>query len=74
MLSSVSPPTGSTQGGTIITINGLYFSNKSIYPLIVNVGGEPCTILSVNLTTIQCQTSPMSNVNRTNNHGEFIHQ
>ncbi|CAF3294041.1 unnamed protein product [Rotaria sp. Silwood2] len=38
---------------------------SSNYPLIVNVGDDPCTIRNVNLTTIQCQTSirPASNRN-----------
>ncbi|UJR08495.1 hypothetical protein I4U23_012761 [Adineta vaga] len=60
---------GSIQGGTMLTISGQYFSNSSQYPLVVNVGNEPCTILNVNSTTIQCQTSPVSNNNRTHYHG-----
>jgi len=56
VISSVSPNNGSTQGGTILTINGQFFCNNAQYPLIVNVGGQTCTVLNVSLTTIQCQT------------------
>ncbi|CAF1377186.1 unnamed protein product, partial [Adineta steineri] len=55
VISSVSPTSGSTQGGTILTITGNFFSTNVAYPLIVNVGGQPCTILFTNLTIIQCQ-------------------
>jgi hypothetical protein len=56
VISSVSPNTGSTQGGTILTINGQFFCNNAEYPLVVNVGGQTCTVLNVSLTTILCQT------------------
>jgi hypothetical protein len=55
-----------------LTINGQYFSDNSRYPLVVNIDNEPCTILSVNLTTIRCQTSPTSIANRTHYHGEIF--
>lgn len=57
VISSVSPNNGSTAGGTILTIAGNYFDNSATYPLVVNVGGQPCTVLSVTTTSIQCQTS-----------------
>jgi hypothetical protein len=62
VISSVSPSTGSTAGGTILTITGNYFNNIAAYPLVVNVGGQVCTVLSSTLTSIQCQTpvSPSS--------------
>ncbi|CAM4971603.1 unnamed protein product [Rotaria socialis] len=69
LISNVSPDSGSTQGGTILTISGQYFSNSSRYPVDVNVGGEPCTILSSNLTTIRCQISMEPMDNRTYYHG-----
>ncbi|CAF3637436.1 unnamed protein product [Rotaria sp. Silwood1] len=56
VISSVTPNSGSTQGGTTLTISGNYFSSSANYPLVVKVGGQPCTILSSTTTTIQCQT------------------
>ncbi|CAF0745209.1 unnamed protein product [Adineta steineri] len=56
VISSVSPSTGSTAGGTTVTINGNYFSDSTQYPIEVNVGGQPCTVLGSTQTTIQCQT------------------
>ena len=57
VVSSVTPSSGSTAGGTTLTINGNFFSTSTAYPLIVNVGGEPCTILDSTTTTIHCQTA-----------------
>ncbi|CAF3091006.1 unnamed protein product [Rotaria socialis] len=62
VISSVSPNTGSLQGGTTLTINGENFCNNAQYPVVVNVGGQPCTVLNASLTTIQCQT-PVAPVN-----------
>ena len=59
VVSNVTPSTGSTVGGTTLAINGNYFSNSESYPLIVNVGNQPCTILSSTTTMIQCQTSAL---------------
>lgn len=56
VVSNVTPNAGSKQGGTTLTIIGDYFSNSIQYPLIVKVGGEICTILSVSQTIIQCET------------------
>jgi hypothetical protein len=56
VVNSVTPATGSTAGGTVLTINGDYFSNSVNYPLQVTVAGEPCTIVSSTGTTILCQT------------------
>lgn len=56
VISSVTPNSGSTAGGTTLTINGNYFDNSATYPLVVNVGGQPCTILNSTTTMIQCQT------------------
>jgi len=44
-----------------LTINGNYFSNSAMYPLMVNIAGQSCTILSSTTTTIQCQTSEEPN-------------
>ncbi|CAM4931088.1 unnamed protein product, partial [Rotaria socialis] len=66
VISSVTPNTGSTQGGTMLNINGNYFSTSTRYPLVVKVGNQPCTILSSTTTTIQCQTpvAPSSSQNQ----------
>ena len=74
VLTNISSDSGSVEGGTILTINGDYFSQSSEYPLVVNVGEEPCTILSTDLATIQCQTSTMSVNNRNYYHGKSINE
>jgi len=56
VISSVTPNTGSTAGGTTLTITGNFFDNSATYPLVVNIAGQPCTVLNVSTTTIQCQT------------------
>jgi hypothetical protein len=56
VISSVSPNTGSTQGGTTLTISGENFCNNAQYPVVVNVGGQPCTVVNASLTSILCQT------------------
>ena len=56
-ISSVTPNSGSTAGGTVLNIAGNYFSSSASYPLVVQIGGESCTILNSTTTTIQCQTS-----------------
>ncbi|CAF1300760.1 unnamed protein product, partial [Adineta ricciae] len=55
VITNVSPNNGSIQGGTILTISGNYFSDNVAYPLMVNVGGQTCEVLSTALTTVQCQ-------------------
>ena len=71
VVESISPANGSLEGGTILTIAGQYFSESGRYPLSINVGNEPCIILNMNLTIIQCQTSNMSAVNRSHFHGKL---
>lgn len=71
-ITEISPNNGSINGGTMLTINGNYFSDSSRYPLSVNIDDEPCIILSTNLTTIQCQTLASSTVNRSHYHGKFL--
>ena len=56
VITSVTPNSGSTVGGTTLNINGNFFDTSATYPLVVNVGGEPCTVLSSSTTNIQCQT------------------
>ncbi|CAF3595884.1 unnamed protein product [Rotaria sordida] len=65
VVTDISSDSGSIEGGTILTINGEYFSESNQYPLAVNVGDESCNIISSELTFIQCQTSttPVNNRN-----------
>lgn len=56
VVSSVSPTIGSINGGTTLTITGQYFSHSSQYPLVVRIGGQVCSLISVTSTMIQCQT------------------
>lgn len=52
-VTGVSPPSGSTVGGTSITVTGTNFANGAT----VTVGGAPCTNVNVtNTTTITCTT------------------
>lgn len=47
---------GSTQGGTVLNIDGQSFSHSTQHPIVVNIAGEVCTILNVTVTKIQCKT------------------
>ena len=61
---TVSPSTGSSTGGALLTITGLGFAETS-EDVIVDVGGVPCEVVSVNTTVITCWTgvpSPGSEV------------
>ncbi|CAF1686157.1 unnamed protein product, partial [Adineta ricciae] len=69
VITSISPNDGSLKGGTTLTISGEYFSDNNPYPLAVNIANTPCTILSVNLTTIRCQISQPLNTSRAHYHG-----
>ncbi|XP_028395269.1 fibrocystin-L-like [Dendronephthya gigantea] len=53
---SISPRSGSVNGGTILTITGRFFvmDKKRV---TVSVGGAPCEVLSTSETTIKCRTS-----------------
>ncbi|XP_036904303.1 fibrocystin-L isoform X2 [Sturnira hondurensis] len=53
----VLPNTGSTTGMTRVTIKGSGFSVSSA-AVEVFMGHFPCKVLSVNYTTIECETSP----------------
>ena len=52
---SVSPHSGSTEGGTLITITGLGFGTN-VLEVEVDVDGIPCQVMSHNLTHILCWT------------------
>ncbi|CAF4432640.1 unnamed protein product, partial [Rotaria socialis] len=69
VLNNVSTSSGSVEGGTILTIQGDHFVGSSENPLVVNVGDEPCNVLSSELTTIQCQTALKPNHTRNYYHG-----
>ena len=59
-VNSVSPATGSTSGGTLISISGSGFPDSN-FPLPSNtlsitLGGRPCSVVKSNFSTIQCYT------------------
>eukprot|EP00759_Apiculatamorpha_spiralis_P048987 PhF_6_TR44159/c0_g1_i2/m.67600 len=54
-ISSIEPAQGSVAGGTILTINGIGFSN-AINTTTVRVGNFSCTVLSSTPTQIRCLT------------------
>lgn len=56
---SVSPSLGSVAGGTVVTINGHGFSYNTT-DMTVLVGGEPCTVLTVNPHQLTCVTGASS--------------
>ncbi|XP_064634221.1 fibrocystin-L-like [Lineus longissimus] len=58
----VSPAAGSTEGGTILEIVGLYF-DETTSPAKVTVGGTPCKVLALEDTKITCVTAPMARQN-----------
>ncbi|XP_044514196.1 fibrocystin-L [Gracilinanus agilis] len=53
----VAPNVGSTKGMTRVIIKGSGFAASTDH-IKATVGGFPCTILSVNYTVIECETSP----------------
>ena len=60
---SVSPSSGSTEGGTLITIDGTGFESSfpGAGPATVTVGGKPCEIVSVEKKQIVCKTPKVEN-------------
>ncbi|CAF3954248.1 unnamed protein product [Rotaria sp. Silwood2] len=62
VISNVTPNQGSIEGGTNLAIYGNYFSDSQQYLLVVKIGNEYCTILTVNQTIIQCKTPKIPTV------------
>ncbi|XP_051826954.1 fibrocystin-L [Antechinus flavipes] len=56
-IDTVTPNVGSTRGMTRLIIKGSGFAAASAQ-IKAAIGGFPCTILSVNYTVIECETSP----------------
>lgn len=71
VISSITPNTGSTEGGTNLTIYGNYFSDNQQYPLVVKIANEICTIISINQTIIQCKTPKMPTETRNQYQGKW---
>jgi hypothetical protein len=61
LVESVSPSTGSTAGGTLITIQGQGFPTLALRQdmVTVSVSGQPCSVRTSNFTTITCMTQPL---------------
>lgn len=72
VLRSITPSNGSINGGTVVTLNGQYFSNDTNSPLEVNIGDKICKVLKFNSTDITCQLSRSSLTNRTHFSGNLI--
>ena len=60
IISTFTPTTGGTGGGTIITIYGSRFENTRDNSQFVLVGTSECTVLSWNDSVITCRTSSHS--------------
>lgn len=56
-LTSVEPSEGSIEGGTELTVAGYGF-HVGLQTTTVALGGNPCTVKSVNLTSLTCVTAP----------------
>ncbi len=73
-IDSVTPQTGSTVGGTLITINGQYFYDDINVPSQIEIGGQPCNLISFDMknlpnTTLVCQNSPKPNSTKNEYYG-----
>ncbi|XP_069115224.1 fibrocystin-L-like [Argopecten irradians] len=55
-ITSVSPSTGSVEGGTLLSINGNNFDETRTGAAVM-VGGTPCTVRSVTKTLLTCETA-----------------
>lgn len=56
-LSSIAPNTGPFIGGLEVTLHGAHFTNPSGAPVVVRIGGQPCTnVVMVDDGTITCVT------------------
>ncbi len=72
-ITSISPQTGSVEGGTRITIVGKYLYHDANVPAQIDIAGSPCNVVDFDMsdvlaTKIVCETSP-SVVAPTDNYG-----
>lgn len=58
VVTDLSPKKGPDSGGTTITIGGEYMNAGTM--TTVDVGGSPCTVISSNMSTLECITSQLS--------------
>ncbi len=61
-VNSISPQTGSTAGGTFVTLAGLYFYTDINVPAEIEIGGQPCNLVDFDMTylpytTFTCQST-----------------
>ncbi|XP_021357928.1 fibrocystin-L-like [Mizuhopecten yessoensis] len=59
-IDNISPSSGSTEGGTLLTIKGM-FSDGTLSNAVVKVQGTECHVIHVNETTVICRTSRIPN-------------
>lgn len=52
-ITGISPSSGSTNGGTLVTITGNGFSSKTT----VTIGNSQCNVVSVEVNKLQCFTT-----------------
>lgn len=61
-IDSISPQTGSTVGGTLLTITGKYLFHDENVPTIIDIAGTECEVVSYDrtqlpITKIVCKTA-----------------
>ena len=64
-VTSITPATGSTEGGTILTISGYGFSSQMSNNVVL-IGNLSCQIIYSNYSTIQCITPPQGSTENYN--------
>src|SRR6185295_11043782 len=58
VVTSISPPSGPTAGGTFVTIKGSGFEGS--VPLVVGIGAEAASYLAVDDSTVTATTAPVA--------------
>lgn len=57
-VTNVSPESGSTEGGTLLTIQGSGYG-RTTGNVAVMISSSPCTVQSINYTHLTCMTTPV---------------
>lgn len=66
MIEDISPRSGSTTGGTRITITGKYLLHNDLLPAKIDISGSPCTVVAADSvdplnSMITCELEPTEN-------------